>query len=275
MKRFFLLLLNIWKQKLKIYFLAAWIGAGMGIFLLAPSYDYISSRERNADPISSIEFVIGQFAEVMTGQINQNNLILFYAEIGALLGLLSLGFYQVLHKRLVDLDALKAELDKDLPTIIRQGEGPLLEFKSTLRWDLQEQRVNRSLEGVVLKTLAGFFNSHVGGTLLIGVADNGEIVGLEQDFQTLKKSDQDGFEQTLITAIAENLGADLCRFVHILFHRIDNKDVCRVIVSPALRPVFLNIANTPKFFVRTGGGTRDLNIQEALDYVAGRWKSLK
>lgn len=64
----------------------------MGIFLLAPSYDYISSRERNADPISSIEFVIGQFAEVMTGQINQNNLILFYAEIGALLGLLSLGF---------------------------------------------------------------------------------------------------------------------------------------------------------------------------------------
>ncbi|WNB77562.1 AlbA family DNA-binding domain-containing protein [Methylomonas koyamae] len=275
MKRFFLLLLNIWKQKLKIYFLAAWIGAGMGIFLLAPSYDYISSRERNADPISSIEFVIGQFTEVMTGQINQNNLILFYAEIGALLGLLSLGFYQVLHKRLVDLDALKAELDKDLPTIIRQGEGPLLEFKSTLRWDLQEQRVNRSLEGVVLKTLAGFFNSHVGGTLLIGVADNGEIVGLEQDFQTLKKSDQDGFEQTLITAIAENLGADLCRFVHILFHRIDNKDVCRVIVSPALRPVFLNIANTPKFFVRTGGGTRDLNIQEALDYVAGRWKSLK
>ncbi|ATG90896.1 helix-turn-helix domain-containing protein [Methylomonas koyamae] len=275
MKRFFLLLLNIWKQKLKIYFLAAWIGAGMGIFLLAPSYDYISSRERNADPISSIEFVIGQFTEVMTGQINQNNLILFYAEIGALLGLLSLGFYQVLHKRLVDLDALKAELDKDLPTIIRQGEGPLLEFKSTLRWDLQEQRVNRSLESVVLKTLAGFFNSHVGGTLLIGVADNGEIVGLEQDFQTLKKSDQDGFEQTLITAIAENLGADLCRFVHILFHRIDNKDVCRVIVSPALRPVFLNIANTPKFFVRTGGGTRDLNIQEALDYVAGRWKSLK
>ncbi|ANE56021.1 helix-turn-helix domain-containing protein [Methylomonas sp. DH-1] len=275
MKRFFLLLLNIWKQKLKIYFLAAWIGAGMGIFLLAPSYDYISSRERNADPISSIEFVIGQFTEVMTGQINQNNLILFYAEIGALLGLLSLGFYQVLHKRLVDLDALKAELDKDLPTIIRQGEGPLLEFKSTLRWDLQEQRVNRSLESVVLKTLAGFFNSHVGGTLLIGVADNGEIVGLEQDFQTLKKSDQDGFEQTLITAIAENLGADLCRFIHILFHRIDNKDVCRVIVSPALRPVFLNIANTPKFFVRTGGGTRDLNIQEALDYVAGRWKSLK
>ncbi|MBD9355604.1 AlbA family DNA-binding domain-containing protein [Methylomonas albis] len=275
MKRFLLQLLHIWKQKLKIYVLAGWVGAGMGIFLLAPSYDYISSRERNADPISSLEFVLGQFTEVMSGQINQNNLILFYAEIGAILGLLSLGFYQILHRRLVDLDALKAELEKDLPTIIRQGEGPLLEFKSSLRWDIQEQRVNKTLEGVILKTLAGFFNSSVGGTLLIGVADNGEILGLESDFQTLKKPDQDGFEQTLITSISTNLGADLCSLVHVLFHKIGDKDVCRVIVLPSRRPVFLTQSNTPKFFVRTGGGTRDLNIQEALDYVGSRWKNAK
>lgn len=58
------------------------------------------------------------------------------------------------------------ELDKDLPFIVRQGEGPYLEFKSSLRWDMAETRINRALEGVVLKTLAGFLNSHVGGTLL-------------------------------------------------------------------------------------------------------------
>jgi hypothetical protein len=271
-KRFLLQLLSIWKQKLKIYVFAAWIGAGVGIFLLAPSYDYISSRERNADPLSSIEYVLTQFTEVMSGQINQNNIILFYAEIGAMLGLLSLGFYQMLHRRLLDLDALKAELDKDLPSIIRQGEGPLLEFKSSLRWDYQETRTNRSLEAAVMKTLAGFLNSYIGGTLLIGVADNGEILGLENDYQTLKKPDRDGFDQTLMTAISSNLGADLCPLVHVLFHTIDNKDVCRVIISPALRPVFLEQANTPKFFVRTGGGTRDLNIQEAIEYVSGRWK---
>lgn len=273
MKRFLLQLLSIWKQKLKIYFLAGWIGAGVGIFLLAPSYDYINSRERNADPLSSIEYVMTEFTEVMSGQVNQNNIILFYAEIGAMLGLLSLGFYQMLHRRLADLDALKAELDKDLPSIIRQGEGPLLEFKSSLRWDFQETRTNRALEGVIMKTLAGFFNSYIGGTLLIGVADNGEILGLEKDYQTLKKPDQDGFEQTLMTAISTHLGADLCPLVHVLFHKLDNKDVCRVIVSPANRPVFLSLVNnTPKFFVRTGGGTRDLNVQEALEYVAGRWK---
>ncbi len=275
MKRFLLQLLSIWKQQLKLYVLAAWVGAGVGIFLLAPSYDYISSRERNADPLSSIEFVFTQFTEVMTGQINQNNIIIFYAEMGAILGLLSLGLYKMLHRRLMDLDALKAELKKELPSIIRQGEGPLIEFKSSLRWDMQEDRVNRALEGVVIKTLAGFFNSHIGGTLLIGVRDDGEIIGLEKDYQTLKKPDQDGFEQTLITAISNHLGADLCTYVHILFHVIDNKDVCRVIITPANRPVFLTQANSPKFFVRTGGGTRDLNIQEALEYVAGRWKNLR
>jgi len=140
---------------------------------------------------------------------------------------------------------------------------------------MQEQRTNRNLETVVLKTLAGFFNSHVGGTLLIGVSDNGEIIGLDHDYQTLKKPNQDGFEQTLMTSISTNLGADLCPSVHVLFHVIDSKDVCRVIVSPANRPVFLQQGSTPKLYVRTGGGTRDLNIQEALEYASGRWKKTR
>ena len=173
------------------------------------------------------------------------------------------------------IDYLKAELNKDLPSIIRQGEGPHLEFKSSLRWDMAESRINRALEGVVLKTLAGFLNSTVGGTLLIGVADNGEILGLEKDYQSLKKSNQDGFEQTLMTLISTTLGADICPFVHVLFYVIDNKDVCRIIVSPSTRPVFLDQGNTPKFFLRTGGATRDLNIQEALGYVNGRWKNYR
>jgi predicted HTH transcriptional regulator len=183
--------------------------------------------------------------------------------------------YKFIHGRLVNIDHLKNELNKDLPSIIQQGEGSHLEFKSSLRWDMVETRVNRSLEGVVLKTLAGFLNSHIGGTLLIGVADDGEIIGLEKDYQTLKKPNQDGFEQTLMTAIATNLGTDLCQFVHVLFHVIDDKEVCRLIVSPAPRPVFIDQGNVPKFFVRTGGGTRDLNIQEALDYVHSRWKRAK
>lgn len=277
MKRFFLLMLSIWHQQLKLYTTVALAGAFVGVFVLAPSYDYISLRKPDADPLSSIEYVFNLVKEILTGKSSHDNFLLvtFYAEIGAILGLLFLVVYNIINKRLSHIDYLKSELDKDLPSIIRQGEGPYLEFKSSMRWDIVESRVNRALEGVVLKTLAGFLNSPVGGTLLIGVSDSGEILGVEQDYQTLKKPGRDGFEQTVMTAVTANLGGDLCSFVHVLFHVIDNKDVCRIIVSPSNRPVFFTPSNIPKFFVRTGGATRDLNIQEALSFIGGRWKKIK
>lgn len=274
MKRFLLFILAIWKQQIKLYSIAALTGAIIGILILAPSYDYIYAREQSEDPLSSMEYVLTQVIDLLMGRLSHDNilLMLFYAEIGALLGIVSITLYKFIHHRVIHVDRLKAELDKDIHGIIEQGEGSYLEFKSSLRWDITEQRVNRVLETVILKTLAGFLNSHTGGTLLIGVADDGEILGLDKDYQTLKKPNQDGFEQTIMTSIATNLGADICQFVHVLFHVVNNKDVCRLIISPAPRPVFLEQNNTPKFFVRTGGGTRDLNIQEALEYVRSRWR---
>ena len=275
MKRFFLLLLSVWKQKLKLYFFAALIGAIIGVLVLAPIYDYVDSQKQADSMASSIDFMWGQIKELLKGNIPNNSLIIFYAEIGAMLGVLTLGIYSFLHKRLQRIDLLRMELDKDIPSIIQQGEGPYLEFKSTFRWDIEQSRTNRLLEGVVLKSLAGFLNSKHGGTLLIGVADDGEIIGLENDYQTLKKQNQDGFEQAIMTAIAANLGADLCSHVSILFHVIANKTICRLIVSPSARPVYINQGNTPKLYVRTGGATRDLNIQEALEFAPMRWNRIK
>ena len=275
MKRFFLLILSLWKQQLKLYFVAALVGALIGVLVLAPIYDYVDSQKQADNIASSIDFMSGQIKELLKGNIPKNSLIPFYAEIGAMLGLLTIGIYSFLHKRLLRIELLKMELKKNMPSIIQQGEGPLLEFKSTFRWDMEQSRTNRLLEGVVLKSLAGFLNSNHGGTLLIGVADDGEIIGLENDYQTLKKQNQDGFEQAIMSAIAANLGTDLCSHVSILFHVIDNMDICRLIVSPSARPVFLNQGNNPKLYIRTGGATRDLNIQEALEFAQIRWNRTK
>ncbi len=272
MKRFFILILSLWQQRLKLYVVAALTGAIIGVVVLAPSYDYIDSKTHTDSTASSIDYMSSQFKELLKGNVFQNSMMLFYAEIGAMLGLLTIGLYSFLHRRLLRIELLKMELDKDIPLIIRQGEGPLLEFKSSFRWDVEQSCTNRQLESVVLKSLAGFLNSHHGGTLLIGVADDGRIVGLENDFKTLKKQNQDGFEQTLMTAIAANLGADLCTHISILFHVVEANAICRLIVLPSDRPVFLNQGNAPKLFLRTGGGTRDLNIQEALEFAPIRWK---
>jgi hypothetical protein len=271
MKRFFLLILSLWKQQLKLYFYAALIGAIIGILVLAPTYDYVTAMMNEESSASSIDYIRRQIQELLNGNIPQNSLIPFYAEIGAMLGVLTTGIYSLIHRRLMRIEQLKKELNKDLSLIIQQGEGPFLEFKSTFRWDIEQSRTNRQLEGAVLKSLAGFLNSLDGGTLLIGVADNGDLIGLENDYQTLRKQNQDGFEQAIMTAIASNLGTDLCSNVSILFHVIDNKDICRLIVSPSVRPVFINQGNAPKLYVRTGGASRELNIQEALEFAPSRW----
>lgn len=250
----------------------------MGVLILAPSYGYITSRlDGNAPAISSSDYLSQQFKSVLSGDFFESNseLLLFYAEIGGLIGILSLFLYKLTHEKFILIDQLKNELDKDLSLLIMQGEGANLEFKSSFRWDLVESRINKGLEAVVIKTIAGFLNSHKGGSLLIGVADNGEIIGLDKDFQCLKKMDQDGFEQAIMTAVSTNLGADICAFVHVLFYVAADKMVCRLIVAPSTRPVFIDQGNAPKFYVRTGALTRELNIQEAVSFILDRWKNLK
>jgi type I restriction enzyme R subunit len=65
--------------------------------------------------------------------------------------------------------------------LIKRGESRTLEFKSTLRWDLKENRQDDKLvTHAVLETIAAFLNTE-GGDLLIGVADDGGIVGIERD----------------------------------------------------------------------------------------------
>ena len=93
-----------------------------------------------------------------------------------------------------------------LEDMIREGESGELEFKSTLRWDLKEGVVNKKLEEVILKTVAAFANSQ-GGTLLIGVDDDGTILGLEHDYLSLGEVDRDKFELHIRNLLNQQFGA--------------------------------------------------------------------
>ena len=73
--------------------------------------------------------------------------------------------------------------------LIPLGESYTLEFKSTLQWDVVHDNQNKALRLSVLKTIAAFLNSQ-GGTLVIGVEDDGSIIGLAPDFKLLSGSDR-------------------------------------------------------------------------------------
>ena len=166
--------------------------------------------------------------------------------------------------------------DAEILTLIAQGESAQLEFKSTARWNLKEAKKDRTMEEVILKTVTAFLNTH-GGTLLIGVADNGNILGLQPDYQTLQKKNRDGYEPWLTNdLLLKEMGKDLAPYLAISFHIIDQQEICKITAQRAPEPVYVKIrdkAGQPEagFFVRTGNSTSKLDTPSAIKYVKNHW----
>jgi len=260
------------RSRRRIEFWAAALlgGAVLGWFVLRPINDFVAWHEHEVNAPSAFDYVWGELVGALLGFKPLKSV--FYAGVGAFFGLLAAVFHARVSERNWRIDRLTSELRHDLNALVAAGENEQVEFKSSLRWDLQEQRVNRALEAVVLKSLAGFLNG-AGGTLLIGVADDGRLLGLDNDYQTLKRQNRDGFDQALMGAVASQLGGDLVPLVQLVFHTLKGCEVCRAIVSPSPRPVFLSQGGTPKFYLRAGAATRELNVKEAIDFQATRWPS--
>jgi hypothetical protein len=260
------------KPNLRRVLIAIGIGAVLGVVLLHPvtmAIYWIEFRGSLAGSENTIwHFVSDRMVASFT--LAMAPMMLIFAVLGAGIG----GIYAAIDARLRSsvraISRLEKEIARDVPTLIRLGESEYVEFKSTARWDLFQGKVNKTLGDTVAKSIAAFANHH-GGSLLIGVGDDGEIVGLDFDCRTLKKPDADGFEQFIMTLVRERLGGHVCRLVHLLFTDVEGREVCRVIVEPADGPVFFNDGMQTRLFVRTGNASRELDARETLKYVAARW----
>jgi predicted HTH transcriptional regulator len=170
------------------------------------------------------------------------------------------------------LEELEPPTTLSLDEMLTAGESPILEYKSSLRWDLRQETVNTGLQKVVAKTIAGLMNFE-GGTLLIGVADDGSVLGIENDFKTLqKRRNRDGFEQVLLNALHEYLGSEFIQYVRIRFEEHEKGTVCVVQVEPSPKPVYLTDKGSIEFYVRVGNTTRPLDVQAAHDYINMHWQ---
>jgi len=145
--------------------------------------------------------------------------------------------------------------------------------------------VYKPLETACLKTVAAFANSREGGTLLIGVADDGAVHGLAGDYASLRKpgkADRDRFllhlNQLLVNAVGETAASS----VATQLHTVDGDDVCRVHVPPSSFPVDAEVVvdkagqlqRKTAFYVRIGNGTREISDPaERRRYIASRWGS--
>jgi hypothetical protein len=172
-----------------------------------------------------------------------------------------------------DNDAVRPKTaEETILAFIRSGESSNLEFKSAARWNIKENKADKTMEQVIVKTVAAFLNSH-GGDLLIGVADNGAILGIETD-QQLWKPDQrnrDTYENWLTTLLLDAFGKHHTANLHISFARLEENDVCRVSVLPSATAVYVKDGNAEILYVRTGNSTRALTVKEAVAYHQQRF----
>lgn len=176
----------------------------------------------------------------------------------------------------------KNETNTDISTdeilnMIRKGETEFVEFKSSLRWDYREGKVNKVLETVILKSISAFANGK-GGNLFIGVSDDMQIIGLQNDYNTFKKHDADYFELHLRKLIANQYGLAFSNeHLGIGFYRIDNKDICLIQITPSGSPVFLKTKSKQgteieKFYVRSGNASQEIaSLSEINDYINARF----
>ena len=156
--------------------------------------------------------------------------------------------------------------------LIKQGESKTLEFKSTLRWNLKEDRKDdQRVTHAALKTIAAFLNTE-GGDLLLGIADDGAITGIESD----RLENDDKFMRHLAQVVRNGLGDRAGTCIDPRMQIVEGKSVCVVSCQRSPEPVFLawkGVETTAggDFFVRSGPGTVKLSPDDTEEYIRTRF----
>ena len=155
-------------------------------------------------------------------------------------------------------------------------ESQDLDYKSNLRWDIKQQQKSKIIENAAIKTIAGFANSWYGGTLLIGVADDGTIHGLEDDYNTFAKrgqvGDRDLWGQHLQNLILNRLGSYALSLIDWIFHKINGNDLARININPSTHPIYDHKAKTETFWHRTPVSTLAITDEkERTQIISTRW----
>jgi hypothetical protein len=154
----------------------------------------------------------------------------------------------------------------DVAALIAAGEGDEIEFKSTLRTNLHTGQVDEKMHFAVLKTIAGFLNSK-GGTLLVGVADSGEVLGLDAD----KFPSEDKLGLHLVNLLKDRMGEVFLPYVHYRFEDQDGKRTLLVRCEKGPKPAFVKDGGAQRFFVRGGASSQELQGASITEYVKQRF----
>jgi Putative DNA-binding domain/Trypsin-like peptidase domain len=156
----------------------------------------------------------------------------------------------------------------NLKTLLEKGEGQLVEFKRGVLGKDGKPDMRRTAISV-----AAFMNSREGGNVMIGIADDGTVVGVDEEYAKVNQQRKtwDGYERSLHSSLIEHLdGASHLSSFDLTRYQMQGKDVCAIHVRPSERPVFVN----DQLYVRRGNQNHPVKGRQIIDFVAARWSLL-
>lgn len=156
--------------------------------------------------------------------------------------------------------------ERQLIELSTMPESQHLEFKSTARFDLRTEKAEKHISDSIVKTVVGFANAE-GGVLLIGVADDGTILGIQNDLAIFQGS-MDRFERWLSDLLTDSMGHTFFgSCVAVTFPMVRGKQLVHVLIEPSTEPV---LAHDKDLYVRVGNQTKRLEGRPMVDFVRTR-----
>lgn len=226
----------------------------------------------NSDPLKYLEEIENKYSGALTTQFVPKEKYLW--DISR--------YDDFLHKRreliTAEINGFLEKLIKDkellkVPTIdevIKNGENEMVEFKIALRWSISKGEVDKEIEFNIMRTLAAFMNFN-GGYLLLGVSDEGEIHGLQDDFMSLGKANEDGFSLHFNNLIMSYLGKEFVKYAHLEFLELEGKKIAKIWIEPSRFPVFIKTNGIKAFYTRTGNSSQMLDVEDTTKYINSHW----
>jgi hypothetical protein len=169
------------------------------------------------------------------------------------------------------------EMVSELDQLIASGESASVEFKSTIWFDINQSLKNPNytpkketyIQDNIIKTIAGFLNSE-GGSLIVGVSDDGNAYGLDADLKFTQRKDLDGLELELTQLLMNIFSKEIVATkIRSSFPEFQQKTILRIDVKPSNTPIFAKTSKEQEaFYVRIGNLTQIMSTQSAISYIA-------
>ncbi|MBT4135243.1 ATP-binding protein [archaeon] len=198
-------------------------------------------------------------------------LVAFGALIALIIGYTYMRFYKLelmddfiqrFKKKNPNLFIEKTDSPEELLELIKKGESDKIEFKSTLRTNLYTYEKDKKIEYAVLKTITGFLNTE-GGTLLIGISDSGEILGIEKD----KFENTDRFLLHFNNLIKDKVGREFLPNLNFELILLENRNIMKIECKKSDKPIFLKTEKGEEFYTRLGPASIQLTGSKLIKYI--------